>query len=180
MTPNPTPPPASDLVPFLDADTGRVVRIPAAELRPGCVRAQVNGSEEIVWIDPAALHAGPVRHGPFPEEIRDYIRDIHAAFAEHRELSFEEWEDGFRRDANPEREIAIFSHAADVYRRFTADEPSPERRHDVYRLLVACMTASPETVWHVVELAALTRPEAERIARRFYGGEKAADAGDRD
>jgi hypothetical protein len=37
------------------------------------------------------------------------------------------------------------------------------------------MTTSPESVWHVVKLNVLTRPEAERIVRRFYGGEKAGD-----
>jgi hypothetical protein len=35
------------------------------------------------------------------------------------------------------------------------------------------MTTSPDSVWHVVELSALSRPEAERIVRRFYGGAKA-------
>ena len=117
--------------------------------------------------------AGEIRHPPFNEELRGFIRDIQAAFAEHRPLSFEEWEDGFRRDANPEREIAIFSYAADVYRLLTKDDPSAERRGEVYRLLIGCMTTSPESVWHVVKLAALSRPEAERVVNRFYGGEKA-------
>jgi hypothetical protein len=55
------------------------------------------------------LRQGEIRHPPFDEELRAYIRDIQAAFAEHRDLSFEEWEDGFRRDAHREREIAGFS-----------------------------------------------------------------------
>jgi hypothetical protein len=84
----------------------------------------------------------------------------------------EEWEEGFRRDAHPEQEIAGFSYAADVYRHFTQNEESAARRSDVYRLLIACMTTSPDSVWHVVSLTALSRPEAERIARRFYRGER--------
>ena len=49
---------------------------------------------------------------------------------------------------------------------FTDDwEQDAARRAEAYRLLIACMTTSPESVWHVVKLNALTRPEAERIVR---------------
>jgi hypothetical protein len=165
--------PQCDLVPFYDVSLRRVVQIPAAELRPGCVQARIQGVDGVVWLLPEETQIGEIRHPPFDEDLRSYIREIQAAFAEHRDISVEEWEDGFRRDVDPEREIAGFAYAADVYRRFTAKEESPKRRAEVYRLLVACMTTSPESVWHVVELTSLSRPEAERIVRRFYGGEKA-------
>ena len=164
---------SGDLVPFYDVPSRRLVRIPPSELRPGCVQAHVEGVEGIVWLLPEQLQQGEIRHPPFDEEIRSYIRNIQAAFAEHRDISFEEWEEGFRRDANPEREIAGFSYAADVYQLFAANEELPERRREVYRLLIACMTTSPDSVWHVVQLTALSRSEAERIVQRFYGGEKA-------
>lgn len=169
-------PSSSDgFVPFYDVPSGRVIRIPPTELRPGCVQARVEGVEGIVWILPEQVQEGPIRHPPFDEEIRSYIRDIQAAFAERRDLSVEEWEEGFRRDGNPLREIAGFSYAADVYRLFTKNEQDVTRRADVYRLLIACMTTSPESVWHVVKLNSLTRLEAEHIVRRFYGGKKAGD-----
>lgn len=169
--------PRGEWVSFLDVVSNRVVRIPASELRPGCVQARVEGIAGIVWLLPEQLQQGEIRHPPFDEALRAVIRDIREAFAEHRDLSFEEWEDGFRRDVHAEREIAIWSCAADVYRHFAADEPSAGRRADVYSLLIACMTTtSPESVWHVVELSELARPEAERIVRRFYGGESAETA----
>lgn len=160
-------------VPFYDTASGRVVQIPPAELRPGCIQARIEGVEGVVWVLPAEIQEGPIRHPPFDEEIRVYIRGIQAALAEHRDLTFEQWEEGFRRDADPEREIALFSYLADVYQLFAADEDSPERRREIYQLLIACVTTSPDSVWHVVKLAALSRDEGERIVRRFYGGEKA-------
>jgi hypothetical protein len=165
--------PAPELVPYYDVPSRRVVQIPAAELRPGCVQARVQGIDGIVWLLADQLQQAPIRHPPFDDELRVYIREIQAAFAEHRDISAEEWEEGFRRDAHPEQEIAGFSYAADVYRQFTQNEKSAARRSDVYQLLIACMTTSPDAVWHVVSLAALSRPEAERITRRFYGGEQA-------
>ena len=164
---------APGMVRFYDVACQRVVQIPPAELRPGCVQARIQGIEGVVWIAADDVKEGPVRHPPFGEDLMSYIRDIQAAFAEHRPLTVEQWEEGFRRDVHAEREIAGFSYAADVYRRFTASEPSAEKRRDVYRLLITCMTTSPDAVWHVAKLDALSRPEAERIVRRFYGGEKA-------
>ena len=167
---------AAGRVPFFDVTSRRVVHIPPAELRPAFIQARVEGVDGVVWVLPEQLMPGDIRHPPFDENIRNYIRDIQAAFAEHLDMSFEAWEEGFRRDANPAKEIALFVHAGGVYRRFADDEPSPERRAEIYRLLVACMTTSPDSVWHVVKLASLSRPEAERIVRRFYGGENAETA----
>lgn len=124
---------------------------------------------------PEQLREGPLRHPPFDEEIRTYIRDIQAAFSEHRDLTVDEWEDGFRRDANPEREIAMFSYAADVYRIFTQNENGEAKRAEIYKLLIACMTTAPASVWRVVKLQALDRERAEQIVRRFYGGEKVGE-----
>jgi hypothetical protein len=158
-----------ETVPYFDAPSGRVVHIPAAELRPGVVQARVEGVEGLVWVTADQLQPGEIRHPPFTEEVRAYVRRIEQAFAEHRSLSFQEWEEGFRRDANPSQEIALWLHAADVYESFAADEPSAARREDLYRVIVACLTASPEGVRHVLETAALTREEAQRVIDRYYG-----------
>jgi hypothetical protein len=156
-------------VPFYDVESGRVVQIPASELRPGTVQAQVQGIEGLVWLLPDQLKQGEVKHPEFDEGIRDYIRQIQAAFAEQRPLSFDEWEDGFRRDANPEREIAIWSHAADVYAAFAGNESSAKRRRDIYRCIVACLTSGPEVVWHVLKPEVLNRSEAKMVVNRFFG-----------
>ena len=123
---------------------GRVRSI--TELRPGTIQAKVHGIDGVVWVLPDQLQVqqGEFQHPPFEEDVRAYIRQIKETFAEHRSLSFEEWEDGFRRDANPAREIAIWSHAADIYTAFTESEPSAERRKDVYRCIVACLTTGPD------------------------------------
>jgi hypothetical protein len=154
---------------FYDVDTGKVVTIPASELAPGAVRAQVHGIDGIVWLLPQKLEPGGVKHSPFDEGVRDYIRKIQAAFAEQRPLSFEEWEDGFRCDANPGPEIALWLHAADVYSGFADGEPSAARRQEVFRCIVTCMNASPDTIWRVFKAEALSRHEAEAVIARFYG-----------
>jgi hypothetical protein len=73
------------------------------------------------------VYPGTIKHDPFGERISADIEVIRVAFAEHDPLSMDEWENGFRRDATPEREIALWLRAAEIYRMFTADEVSPER-----------------------------------------------------
>ena len=92
------------------------------------------------------------------------VRRIHATFAEHCSLTFQQWEEGFRRDADPQREIARCVHAVNVYTTFTQDESDPVRREDVFRTVVACLTASPDSVWHVLQTQCLTgvRPARHR------------------
>jgi hypothetical protein len=158
-----------EMVPFLDVENARVIQIPARELRPGTIQVQVQGIEGPVWVLPDQLKPGEVAHPPFEEEIAAYVRQIRTAFAEHRSLTYEEWEDGFRRDADPAREIATWSHAAAVYTSFAANEPSAERRRDVYRCIVACLTSGPDSVWHVLKPAVLTKVEAEAVVNRFFG-----------
>lgn len=160
---------AAQLVPFLDVESGRLVHIPASELRPGAIQVRLQGSDEVVWALPEQLRESEVKHAEFDEGIRDYIRQIQTAFAEQRPLSFEEWEEGFRRDTNPEREIALWSHAAEVYTAFTDSELSAARRRDVYRCIVTCLTTGPDTVWHVLRPEVLSREEAEKIVKRFFG-----------
>jgi hypothetical protein len=157
------------MVPYFDVETGRVVQIPASELRPGVIRAQVQGIDGLVWLLPDQLSQGEIQHPPFDEDVRVYIRKIHEAFEEHRSLSFDEWEEGFRRDTNPAQEIAMWSHAADVYTAFAEGESSAERRRDVYRCIVACLSAPPNMIWNVVELSELSRTEAEQVVHQFYG-----------
>jgi hypothetical protein len=40
----------------------------------------------------------------------------------------------------------------------------------VYAVIVACLTAGPEGVWHVLKAPSLERAEVERIVGRFFPG----------
>ncbi len=161
--------PSSEMVPFYDVDVGRIVQIPASELSPGAVRIQLHPSGEVAWALPEQLTFGDIQHPEFDEEIRDFIRRIQTAFAEHRPISFEQWEDGFRRDANPAQEIALWLHAADVYGAFAASEGDAVRREDIYRCIVTCLTTGPDDVWRVLRPTVLTREEAEQVVHRYFG-----------
>jgi hypothetical protein len=159
---------------YFDADTKKVVRIPARELAPDAVLSRVAGIEGEVWTQPSdgkqAADGEPngFKHSPFNESVRIYIEQIQAAFAEHYPLTFDEWEDGFRRDDNASQQIAVWWYAADIYKAFAAAEPSEYRRCDIYRCIFSCMISSRETVWDIYQPHTISRSEAEKIVERYF------------
>jgi hypothetical protein len=155
------------MVPYF-AD-GKVVMIPRSELAPGSVQASVVGINGRVWLDASKVGMGPIRHPPFDEGVREFVRQIQATFAEHRPMTFEEWEDGFRRDTNPAQEIAIFLRAARIYAEFAGNEPDAGRRAEIYRCLTNCMVTGPDEIWAVWKPKMLSQGEAENLVERFFG-----------
>ncbi|WP_257169424.1 toll/interleukin-1 receptor domain-containing protein [Bradyrhizobium sp. SRS-191] len=66
-------------------------------------------------VDPKKLKPSPFRHLRLSSELLSRVRLIRAALLEVHPLSMEAWIDGFRRDTNPDREIAIWERIASTY-----------------------------------------------------------------
>ena len=83
--------------------------------------------------------------------------------------SLEEWEDGFRRDADPKREIDLWLHMADVFTAATEGKSlTPEQKRDYYSVIVACSNAPRDKVHFVLEREVISREEAEDIVNLFF------------
>ena len=145
-----------------DFETKEVITIPSAELAPGMVEAEVEGVGR-VWVDAKqATMDGGYRHEPFSEDIRDRLREIKEALDEVHPMTLQEWEDGFRKDTHPEKEIAIWLRLAERYKAFTEEkEFSQGQRREVFNVMLACtMSPGKELVLETVTLSAITREEA--------------------
>jgi hypothetical protein len=122
-----------------------------------------------VWIDTAGLHAGEYRHPPFAAPVREQLRVLQETLAEVYPQSLEEWEDGFRRDAHAEREIALWLRIAEAYRRAVTERAyEPAQKRDVFAVFLSCANNPREHVLNVVKLRALTRGEALQLVGHFY------------
>lgn len=162
----------ADFVSVLDTTTQTVTRLPARELSTHMVEAQVDGIEGTVWVDVRELRPGQYQHPPFTEEVRDILREIKEAVDEFYCLSMEQWEDGFRRDAHPEREIAAWYYLATLYRNLTSSrELSLQQRRDYFKLLVTCLNSPREHVLHVFSPDAISVAEANDVMDQFYKSE---------
>jgi hypothetical protein len=160
----------SKTVQIYNFETEQVMTIPASELAPGMVEAEVQGIGR-VWIDPSKTKEIPgFRHRPLSEEARHLIRTIKSSLDEVYPKSLTEWEDGFRKDSNPEYEIALWLHIASVFERFTQNRSlSFSERHEYFKVLVTCSLSSKEHVFEVLQLHHLPKQEAEKVVAAYYG-----------
>ena len=160
-----------------DIEKGEVRTMPAQELAPGMVPARVEGIEGEVWVDARQVREFPRhRHARFTGEPLRKIRRIQALLEEVDPLSLEEWVDGFRRDKDPEREIAFWLGVAETYAFLVGNRPYDRaRKLDVYNLLMASVISPAEDVPKITELQAFTKEEGRALLdeiqtarRRFF------------
>lgn len=161
----------ADLVPYHDFCTGNVSMIPKAELGPGAVLVQIQGQPHPVYADSAQLQQSGHQHPPFEGELKEAIQSLAIDLAEVRPLSYEEWEDGFRRDQNPDREIAGWLHLAAILKtmadRFALDLP---KRQECYRVLVACYTGERTSVRERSDPRLLSEEQIDLAVKYFFEG----------
>jgi hypothetical protein len=149
--------------------TGKINTIPAAELAPGMVEAEVKGVGR-VWINSAQVKlSGKFKHPPLEPKLRDLIaREIQKPLTEVWPKTLAQWEENFRRDSDLESEIGLWCRIADRYSEFSKSEGlNPAQREECFAIMLHCSTVSPEQILEVVTLKALTREQARRAIAAY-------------
>jgi hypothetical protein len=166
---------AQEAVRVLDTKTNKITTIPACELAEGMIRARVDGIEGEVFVDAKTLRKETTfRHPPFDEKVRDLLREFAEALADVYPTTVEQWEDGFRRDMNPEKEIGIWVNIVSCYRHFTEVKVSdPAKKNDIFQLILACVNNGPERALATVTLKSLSRKRAAQIVAEIASRGKA-------
>ena len=159
----------SKTVRVYDPATKKINTIPAAELAPGMVEAQVE-DVGLVWINSAQVKGGrEYKHPPFEPEVRELIeREIRKPLAEVWPKTLAQWEDVFRRDTNPEQEIGVWCRIANRFVEFSKSEGlNQAQRQECFAIMLHCSTVPPEQVLEVVTLKAMTREQARRAIEAY-------------
>jgi hypothetical protein len=122
-----------------------------------------------VWVNLTQVRCDQsVKHPPFSEGVRALLREIKASLDGVCPKSIEAWEEGFRQDAHPENEIAIWLRIARCFARLTSQEQTPAQRKDYFALLLACSMSTRESVLETVQLDAISRARAKEAVAFFY------------
>jgi len=158
-------------VKILDHNTDKITEIPEMELAPGMIQVQLQEAGEVVWADPSAFKQNQeYLHPPFDDETKAVIAKIQSAVEEVFPMSVERWEDGFRRDEHPEREIVIWLRAAMLYQDMLENRDfSLDERKDIFRVFTVCMNSSQEQVREVLDIKCISKELAEEIIENYYG-----------
>jgi hypothetical protein len=94
-------------------------------------------------------------------KLRDTLAEV-----EHSPI--DKWVDNFKRDANPDKELAIWERIADGYTRYCSKRRlSIEAKKDVFQLLLLRSMASEQEVLNHVKLKTLSADEAKETLKEF-------------
>ena len=156
-------------VQIYDLTANKVLTIPAAELAPNMVEADVKGVGR-VWIsaDDISLK-GKAKHVQINEGIRQKIHQLKSALDEVYPKTIEAWEETFRKESDPEYEMAIWLHMASVYRQSTSGKKLtlPQRKEYLF-LVLSCSQSPQQHIFQVFQPKTISRQEAERVVELFY------------
>jgi hypothetical protein len=154
----------TDTVRVYDFQTEQLTTIPASELAQGMVRARVIGIEGDVWVAASQAIPSEYRHPPFPEDIRDYLRQLQKTFADVYPRTIEQWEDGFRRDTHPDREIALWLYMGDVFEHFTSGQPlDADQKRDIFQVILASVNNGTKHVLATTNPRTLSKKRVREI-----------------
>ncbi|MGA9752815.1 MAG: hypothetical protein WBS54_13610 [Acidobacteriota bacterium] len=166
-----------------DTGTRQARVVPASEVPTHFMPVQIEGHEGLHWVDPSSLHLSEPKNWFFSGETRDTLLEIKRTLDEVLPMSFEEFEDGFRRDANPQNEIALWRHLASVYSMLVGGRDlSLSKKKDCYRVLFTCMltpgeealarssVAAREGELRVARCTSLAPEEADAIVDAYFHG----------
>lgn len=158
---------AEKTVRVLDSQTGKIISIPASELAPGMVLARMDSPEGDlgeVYVDASTVETAPLRHPPFDDNGREFLRRLAYHLAEVCPRTVEDWEDGFRRDTHPEKEMLVWANIVNSYLHFSAGRVRElTKKQDIFLLLVSYFTNGPEAALATTPLRALSRKRAAEI-----------------
>jgi hypothetical protein len=127
-----------------DFDKNEVYLVSEDKLGPEMMRVSING--KIYWANANQLTQNTYQHLPFEGELKQRIINIQKELEAVNTQSYAEWEDGFRRDQNPESEIAIWERIIGVYRMFSKNYQDVSAKREIYRLAVMCSYSEPSVV----------------------------------
>ena len=96
------------------------------------------------------------------------INKLRDTLAEVERSPIEKWVDNFKRDANPDKELAVWERIAAGYIRYCSRKPlSREAKEDVFQLLLLRSMASEQKVLNHIKLKTLTVEEAKESLKEF-------------
>ena len=73
------------------------------------------------YADPRTLRPGPIRHKSLPPDLLGQIRAVYDVIGPYLDMTLEQFEIGFMRDMDPEREVAIWCGIAKAWLAYHED-----------------------------------------------------------
>ena len=130
--------------------------------------SESNANGEVQWIDPNKIQPGPIQRDKLTDEQMARIESLQETFFEVDGQSVEQWADNFKRDFNPDRELAIWERMAKAYNAYCSQHDLEiDAKKEVYKVVLLRSMASQEDVLQRLELKIISQDDAVEIMNGF-------------
>ena len=116
-----------------------------------------------ITVDAEAVRQGRIQCPSLPEPLLLRIRAVHTCIGDGYDVTLEQFEVGFMRDANPEGEVAVWERIAVTFQKVADKAPELDRKAVLRTLLGYSMDALTDEergdpdVRRIIEIAEGTR-----------------------
>ncbi len=99
--------------------------MPVLSIHVWCIMPHDNDPDkpEIRYVNPKDLKPGPIRREALSAGQLEKLRAIYQIISPYQECAFETMELNFLRDANPDRELAVWANIAAALEKFIEQQP---------------------------------------------------------
>lgn len=119
-------------------------------------------------VEIASIRRGPIRHESLTAEQVARISTLQKTFAEVDGSPLETWIDNFKRDVNPDHELAVWERIAKAYRSYCSGrELSIEAKKEIQHIALLRSMLSEDEVLKRLELRELSKADALEVMRDF-------------
>ncbi len=127
-----------------------------------------NQNSRIERVNISDLKMPSIRHEQLNDDQLRRIKKLQETFAEVDKSSLETWIDNFKRDMNPDKEIAVWERIAKNYTKYISQrELSLEGKEDTLKTLLMCSMSSDEEDIKLLKLKVLSQDEAQKMCQEF-------------
>lgn len=117
---------------------------------------------------------------PLSDAQSAQVKKIHQTFLEVFPVSYEDATNNFRRDKNPDREIKIWNHMAEIYQDFAIKHAGQDQlaiRKEAFRLLLLRSSLSEEVAIERAKSQLLSEEDAKKLLSKYTMKEKLIKVG---
>lgn len=128
--------------------------------------------QNVQTMDPNDIQISEVVHDSLTTDQINKITKIQSVFAEVVPVSLEETITNFKRDQNPDSEIAIWIQMADAYEKYLSSKGNQldlESKKEVFKLILSRSMMPAEEAIANSKLKILTEKEAKEVFRYYSG-----------
>jgi hypothetical protein len=129
-----------------DTKNRKIYFVSESEVPGTFIQGDVDGIPGSVWLDPLGLKPNPgYYHESLRDEYKEYILELMENLRGVYDLTYEEWEDGFRKDRNPDNEMAMWLPMSGRLRGILDSEFWDEvEKKELFKMMLAIMNGGSD------------------------------------